>query len=57
MKKGGRNGKRPEVKMAVLGQVLGCMAASAAGTIKVVEGRLDVLAYIRLISRNHLHDG
>ena len=38
-------------------QVWGCMSASGVGTLKVVNGRLNAKAYVRLICRHIEADG
>ena len=38
-------------------QVWGCMSASGVGTLKVVNGRLNAAAYVRLICRTLEEDG
>ena len=38
-------------------QVWGCMTASGVGTLKIVNGRLDAAAYVRLICNSLKDDG
>ena len=38
-------------------QVWGCMSANGVGSLKVVNGRLDAKAYVRLICRDLKNDG